>query len=432
MKKAEAGNWIEKGVGETIHHRVLDCGLTVKIAVKKGFGKKYALLGTNYGSIDNDFSTSLSKKRQRLPAGIAHFLEHKMFEKEDGDVMDKLAALGCSSNAMTSFNHTGYLIECSERFNESLGILVDFVTRPWFTPKLVDKEKGIIAEEINMYRDDPSWRGYMGVLESLYFNHPVAVDIAGTVESIQLITSDDLYLCHRTFYSPKNMQLAVAGDCDPNQVCDLAEAIISKNIPDTVSFTRHQKRPRKVPKKRRMVENMSVVGPKLHLGCQFDPNSLGVTLGEVEMCFDLFLSSVLSKGTDFHSQLYRANLIDDSFGFSASVEREFAFLMLAGDTPVPEKLEKALMEGMARVLKEGPKPADLRRAKRKFYGSFIRGLDSVSTSCWNLIDCHVKGASYLGHGKELMKMDAERIMKTVRAAVGSAKWAAHIIRPMGQ
>lgn len=422
--------WVEEELGECVHHRVLDCGLAVKIALKKGFRSKYALFGTNYGSIDNDFTSSFRKGRQRLPAGIAHFLEHKMFEKKDGDVMEKLESLGCSSNAMTSFNHTGYLIECTENFTESLAVLVDFVTNPWFTPALVDKEKGIIAEEINMYRDDPSWRGYMGVLESLYANHPVSVDIAGTVESIQEITADDLYLCHNTFYSPGNMQLAIAGDCDPNEVCDLIDEIVSKNSPGPVEFARHRRPARKKPKVRRKVEHMPVVGPKLHLGCRFDPLELGVPIDEVEVSFDLFMASVLGKGTEFYSSLYRSNLIDDSFGYSVSVEREYAFVMFSADTHAPEELEKALIKGFEQVLKDGPNAADLRRARRSFYGSFVRGLDSVSTACWNLIDCHVKQSSYLGHGRQLMKLKLERIMATVRKALAPAAWSSHTIKPM--
>ncbi len=431
MPKAEETT-VEVGMGETIHHRVLNNGLVVKIAVKPGFLKKYALFGTNYGSLDNDFTSSLRKGRQRLPAGIAHFIEHKMFEKKDGDVMDRLAALGCSSNAMTSFNHTGYLIECTEKFEDSLEILIDFVTNPWFTPELVDKEKGIIAEEINMYRDDPGWRGYMGVLESLFRNHPVAVDIAGTVESIQDITSDDLYLCHNTFYSPGNMHLAVAGDCDPDEVCAIVERVMERNAVVPVDITRHEKSPRKKPSHRRQVEEMPVVGPKLHLGCRFDALSLGVPIDEVEISFDLFLSAALSKGCDLHSQLYRDNLIDDSFGASASVEKEFAFVMLGGDTQSPRELEKALLAGIAEILKTGLKASDLRRARRRAYGGFVRGLDSVSTACWNLIDCHVKDVSYLGHGRKLMKIDGDRIMKTVRAAIDPGAWSAHIINPIGK
>ncbi|MFT7619885.1 MAG: putative Zn-dependent peptidase [Planctomycetota bacterium] len=423
-------NWVEEGMDECVHHRILDCGLAVKIALKKGLQKKYALFGTNYGSIDNDFTTSLRKGRQRLPAGIAHFLEHKMFEKEDGDVMERLEALGCSSNAMTSFNHTGYLIECTDSFQESLGVLVDFVTNPWFTPALVDKEKGIIAEEINMYRDDPSWRGYMGVLESLYANHPVSVDIAGTVESIQSITADDLYLCHNTFYSPGNMQLAIAGDCDPNEVCDIVEEIVARNNPGPVEFKRHRRKPRKKPSVRRQVANMPVSGPKLNLGFRFDPLDLGVPIDEVEMSFDLFMASVLGKGTEFYSDLYRSNLIDDSFGYSVSVEREYGFIMFSADTGTPEKLEAAILAGFKKVLAEGPNAADLRRARRSFYGSFVRGLDSVSTACWNLTDCHVKDAPYLGHGKQLMKLKLDRIMSTVRKAIEPAGWASYIIKPM--
>lgn len=421
---------IERELGEEIHKRILPSGLTLMVALKRGFEKKYALLGTDYGSIDNDFDTSVEGRRVRVPAGIAHFLEHKMFEKKDGDVMDRLAAIGCSSNAMTGFNHTGYLIECTENFEQGLEILVDFVTRPWFTDKLVEKEKGIIAEEINMYRDDPGWRGYMALLENLYGRHPVAVDIAGTVASIQEITAADLLLCHRSFYVPANMHLAVAGDVDVDRVAEIAERVMQRNRPEEVTTDRRLPQPPARPRKKRSEERMSVQAPKLHLGWRIPLEAMTVSNHELDMAIDVFLHATLAKSSPLHARLYAAGLIDDSFGFSASIEREFAFVVLAGDTSKPRELERELVAGMEAAVAGAVPRADLRRARRRLYGSFVRGLDSVSTACWNLIDSNAKKVGYLDYGRDLMKLKDARIFEIARASLRPELSSVHLIRPL--
>ena len=425
-----AADFVEQGLGEEVHVRHLSNGMPILVVPKPTFRKKYALFGTTYGSIDNEFSTATSKVKKRMPAGIAHFLEHKMFEKEDGDVMDKLAEIGVSSNAMTSFNHTGYQVESTNNFMAGLEILLDFVTRPYFTPDLVDKEKGIIAEEINMYRDDSSWRGYMGVLELLFGAHPVAIDIAGTVESIQAVTAEDLYLCHRTFYSPTNMHLAVSGDVDPDAVVELAEGVAERNAHHPVDFKRFCPAAPKKPKRRRTEEVMAVALSKLHIGWRVDIDPKFASVFETELALEIFLSAVLAKSSPLYLELYDAGLIDDSFGYSASVEKEFAFVMMAGDVREPALLEKKLRQGIQKVLAEGLDAVAVRRAKRLIYGAFIRGLDSVSTACWNLIDCLSKDTPYLGYGKALMKLKTDKVEAIADRTFNSNLWAAHVITPM--
>jgi predicted Zn-dependent peptidase len=199
-------------------------GLDIYVAPKSGYSSQYAIFGTKYGSIDNLFKEG--EKSTAVPEGIAHFLEHKLFESEDGDTFSRFAKTGASANAYTSFDRTCYLFSCTSEFRASLEILLDFVQKPYFTKKTVQKEQGIIGQEIKMYDDDPNWQVFFGLLRSLYHAHPVKTDIAGTAQSIAQITPELLYKCYQSFYNLNNMVLCVAGDVDPSLVLEVADTLL--------------------------------------------------------------------------------------------------------------------------------------------------------------------------------------------------------------
>jgi predicted Zn-dependent peptidase len=211
-------------IGETIHHTVLENGLNVFVAPKPDYDKSYAFFATNYGGMDMRFQ--LAGQWHDTPAGVAHFLEHKMFDTEDGNALQDLASNGASPNAFTGSAITGYYFESTEKFEENLRILLSFVSIPWFTQESVDKEQGIIGQEIRMIEDNPEWRVFTNMMAGLYQNHPVRTSVAGTVESISHITAETLYACHKAFYDPSNMVLCVAGNVDPERVCDIAREIL--------------------------------------------------------------------------------------------------------------------------------------------------------------------------------------------------------------
>lgn len=208
---------------ETIYHEVMDNGLQVYVLPKPTFKKTYATFATKYGSVDNHFHVA-GGEETTVPDGIAHFLEHKMFEEPEGDIFATFASNGASANAFTSFDQTVYLFSATENIETNLSTLVDFVQRPYFTDENVEKEKGIIGQEINMYADNPDWRVYFGLIEAMYSKHPVRIDIAGTVESISTITKETLYTCYNAFYHPSNMLLFVVGGVDPEKVFSLIRA----------------------------------------------------------------------------------------------------------------------------------------------------------------------------------------------------------------
>src|SRR3954466_11613071 len=223
-------------IQEEIYHEKLENGLEVFILPKKGFNKTYATFTTKYGSIDNHFMPLEKSEFLKVPDGIAHFLEHKLFEKEDGDVFQQFSKQGASANAFTSFTRTAYLFSSTSNVEQNLETLMDFVQEPYFSEKTVEKEKGIIGQEITMYDDNPDWRLYFGLIQNLYRNHPVKIDIAGTIESISHITKDWLYECYNTFYHPSNMLLFITGPVDPesfmNQVKENQSKKDYKDMPE--------------------------------------------------------------------------------------------------------------------------------------------------------------------------------------------------------
>ena len=213
-------------VGETMYHEKLENGLNVFVFPKPDFQKGYAFFATNYGGMDMRFC--LGGEWHDTPAGVAHYLEHKMFDTQEGNALQDLAANGASPNAFTSNDITGYYFDSTEKFEENLRILLSFVSVPWFTQESVDKERGIIGQEIGMYDDDPDWKVFINLMTALYQNHPIRVNVAGSVESISHITADTLYACHKAFYDPANMVLCVAGPVDPERICQVAREILPK------------------------------------------------------------------------------------------------------------------------------------------------------------------------------------------------------------
>lgn len=214
------------GLGEKIYEDTLPNGLRIKVVPKRGFARSYAFFATDYGSMDTRFR--LDGKDYVSPDGVAHYLEHKMFDMPDGNALQKMSQTGASPNAFTSYNITAYHFSCTSMFEENFRTLLQFVSQGYFTQESVEKERGIIAQEIKMYADNPASRVDENLFCAMYRNHPIRVPVAGTVESIQDITAQTLIDCHRAFYDPSNMVLCVVGDVDPRQIHDIALEILPK------------------------------------------------------------------------------------------------------------------------------------------------------------------------------------------------------------
>ncbi|AWB44361.1 peptidase M16 [Paenibacillus sp. CAA11] len=370
-------NIIYDRLQETIYHETMDNGLEVYVLPKPGFSKTYATFSTKYGSVDNHFQVEGQKETQ-VPDGIAHFLEHKMFEEPEGDIFATFASNGASANAFTSFDQTVYLFSATDHIHENLETLINFVQHPYFTDQNVDKEKGIIGQEIQMYQDNPDWRVYFGLIEAMYKTHPVHIDIAGTVESIGTITKETLYTCYHTFYHPSNMILFVVGGVNPQEVMDLVRANqAAKDYKPQGQIQRiFEEEPAEVAEAKRTVE-LPVSLPKCLFG--FKETRLGLRGEELlrhDLTSKLMLDLLFGSSTPLYQKLYDADLISDSFGHEFSSDPAYAFSAIGGDTRDPELLLSTVKEEVSKLVETGFKADDFERARKKKIGGYLRMLNS--------------------------------------------------------
>lgn len=380
---------------ETLYHEVMDNGLHVYVLPKPGFQKTYASFTTQYGSVDNHFQVE-GQAEVKVPDGIAHFLEHKMFEEPTGDIFATFASHGASANAFTSFDQTVYLFSATENINENIQTLVDFVQNPYFTDQNVNKEKGIIEQEINMYADNPDWRVYFGLIEAMYQKHPVHIDIAGTVESINTITKEMLYTCYRAFYHPSNMLLFVVGGVDPEQVISMVRSNQEqKNYEPQGQIQRFfDPEPEKVGEARREAR-LSVSLPKCLFG--FKETDVGLS-GEELACRDvttqLMMDLLFGSSTRLFQKLYDEDLISDSFGHDYISSPQYAFSAVGGDTKDPDQLLKRIREEVDLIVQKGFEASDFERARKKKIGGYLRMLNSPENIASEFTRLQLRGADF--------------------------------------
>ncbi|MGY0432883.1 EF-P 5-aminopentanol modification-associated protein YfmH [Bacillus rugosus] len=362
---------------ETLYHEKMSNGLDVYVLPKKGFNKTYAVFTTKYGSIDNRFVPLGKNEMVHVPDGIAHFLEHKLFEKADGDVFQDFSKQGASANAFTSFTRTAYLFSSTSNVERNLETLIDFVQDPYFTEKTVEKEKGIIGQEINMYDDNPDWRLYFGVIENMYKEHPVKIDIAGTVESISHITKDNLYECYETFYHPSNMLLFIVGPVDPEAIISqVRENQERKPYTDQPEIKREEVKEQEAVFRKEKEIKMNVQGPKCLVGLKSkNPLKLGKELLKHELSMNLLLESLFGKSSAQYESLYEKGYIDETFSFDFTAEYGFGFAAIGGDTPEPDQLAEDISSMLLRA-GELITAEKIELARKKKIGTFLKALNS--------------------------------------------------------
>ncbi|MCT4786687.1 EF-P 5-aminopentanol modification-associated protein YfmH [Exiguobacterium aestuarii] len=358
-------------VGETLHHYVLDNGLSVYLLKKTGYEKTFATFTTKYGSIDRRFKL---EDWIEVPDGIAHFLEHKMFEKEDGDVFQQFGRQGASANAFTSFTRTAYLFGATSNVPENVQTLLNFVQEPYFTKESVEKEKGIIGQEIQMYQDNPGWRLYFGLIEAMYVTHPVKIDIAGTIESISKITAEDLYTCHRAFYHPSNMALFVVGNIEPDEMLELIQSNQAAKSFDAPPLSARETidEPVTVRLSERVIE-MDVSVPKVMIGYKDVPQAGEAGLKQ-ELTVELLMHALFDTTAPLYTELYAEGLIDDAFSFDYTSEESFAFAALSMETSQVDAFVERVTSALERPLELNQETLD--RKKRMMQGQFLKALNS--------------------------------------------------------
>lgn len=373
-------------VGESYYEVRHASGLQIFVYPKSQSHSTYAIFGTNYGSIDNAFRRSGETEVTRVPNGIAHFLEHKMFENEDGvDTFARYAQTGANANAYTSFDKTCYLFSCSDHVYESLEILLDFVQKPYFTAQTVQKEQGIIGQEIQMYDDDPGWQVLFNMLGAMYHTHPVKLDIAGSVESIAKITPELLYECYHTFYNLNNMALCVVGNVEPDKVLALCDKLL-KPSQDMQVQRYFEPEPPSVLKPRVCVKG-SVANPMFYFGFKEDAAHRPTVQQMAET--EILLQTVSGDCSPLFRRLLDAGLINEASFDSEYFEGPgYASVLFSGESKDADAVAAQILQELERVRQDGLDPELFENAKRSVYGRIISGFNSVESLANGMIaDC---------------------------------------------
>lgn len=366
-----------------LHH---GSGLTIYVCPQEGFRSAYAVIGTNFGSMNAEFIHNGNKIT--VPDGTAHYLEHKLFESEEGDAFSQYAKTGASANAYTSFDHTCYLFSCTERFGESLEILFDLIQSPYFTPETVAKEQGIIGQEIKMYDDSPDWRVTMNLLQSMYQKHPINKDIAGTVETIAEITPEILYECYHSYYNLNNMVLCIAGNADLGLIEEIADKKLKINeAVQTESIFPDE--PYEVGKSY-VEQSLPVAMPMMALGFKEEAGKGFASTKEL-LCSSILLEAFAGEGSALYRKLLDKKLINSTFGTEYMEGKGYRTVIFEGETADPAALSRILKEEITLLHQQGISQQDFESAKRCTYGRLARGLDAPSSVASSMI-----GAAFAG------------------------------------
>ncbi|MCL2152021.1 MAG: insulinase family protein [Oscillospiraceae bacterium] len=416
-------------IDETLYIGRLSNGLSVFVSPKNGYHKCCAFFATDYGSMDTRFK--FSGNWIETPDGTAHFLEHKLFDMEDGNAITLLSENGASANAFTSTDITAYHFECIDKFQENLKMLLRFVSAPHFTPEGVEKERGIISQEILMDKDDPDYCLYYGLMESLFSHSPLRVPITGTVESIEEITPETLYKCHNAFYVPSNMALCVVGDVEPTEVFDIAESALAAKMMELPERDYGLREPPR-PAASRFSKDMDVSLPIFLAGCKTDPVPCGQERLRLELVGALTLDILAGHSSPLYFRLYKQGLVSSDFSASFDVSSGVAYTIFGGETREPERVFDEVNEEIARLLKEGPDTELLSRVKKALLGGFIRSLNSFDAICGNIVSSYFQRYDSFETPEILSSITGSDVAQFLQNSLISDNMAISVIYPKSQ
>lgn len=403
-------------VKEKLYTEKLENGLTVMIIPKKGIRKKYVMWATHYGSIDNKFIVPGEEKEIEVPDGVAHFLEHKMFEQKNGkNSLDVLTALGVNANAYTTNNYTTYLFEATDNFYPALDELMDYVQNPYFTDQNVEKEKGIIAQEIKMYDDYPDWAVYMNAIKSMYKNNPIKIDIAGTVESISQIDKNVLYKCYNTFYNPSNMVMCFCGDFNPELLIEeVKKRLIPK--PNQGEIKRiYPKEPEEIVQKK-VEKTMEVSMPLFVIGIKDKVPNKNQDIVKKHIAIEILLNMIIGKSSNLYKELYESELLVSEPFLEYEFTSNYAHIAITGSSKNPDKVLEKIEEKIEELKKAGLNKDDFERIKNMLYGDSVKEFNNVSDIARMFISDYFKGVNsfdYLEQYKQITVEYAYNILKEV-------------------
>lgn len=413
-------------IGEQVFSEKLENGLSCFIIKKSGYNKSYAFFATDYGGADRRFN--LSGRLTDTPIGVAHFLEHKMFDTKDGNALTDLSANGASPNAFTSTDLTAYHFESTEKFEENLEILLSFVSVPYFTPESVEKEQGIIGQEIRMTEDEPEYAVYYGLMKALYRHHPLRDSVAGTVESIAQITADTLYNCHSVFYNPSNMVLCVAGDVDPDRIVAIARKVLPKE-PGEVPLRDYGPPEKLTPETPTAEAKMEVSIPIFLMGAKAVPVKDGHDYLKQYLIGSLALDILAGQSSPLYLSLYSQGLINSSFSAVYEAAAGTSYTMAGGESADPMKVFELYKNEALRLANNGPDTALFNRLKKATLGKLIRSLNSFDSICYNYAKGYFRGYDAYEAAALLTSVTPEDIKAFIETNLSPEKMAISIIRP---
>lgn len=362
-------------------------GSKILVMPKENYSSTYAIFATKYGSIDTMIQMSDGSFKE-IPEGTAHFLEHKLFESEDLDAFERFAKTGASANAYTSFERTGYLFSCSANFKKNLEILLDFVQNPYFTQATVEKEQGIIGQEIDMYKDAPDWEVMFNCLRTMYHNLPVRIDIAGTQESIAQITAKTLYGCYDNFYNLHNMVLAVAGNADVDEIVEVADKVL-KPVEGKMAQRKVIDEPEEVIDSY-IEEKLSVATPQFMFGFKESWDTPERTTKE-EISTEILLDMISGQSSELYKRLFDGKLINNSFGFEYFTGFGYSCVLFAGESNDPKKVAEEIVGEIGKFRETGFDKTAFERTKKKLYGRMIMGMNDIEGLANNMAVSYFAG-----------------------------------------
>ena len=404
-------------IKEKAYIEKLENGMKVIIIPKPNLDKKYIIWGTHFGSIDNRFIMPKTGEEVFIPDGVAHFLEHKMFEQPNGtNSLDTLMALGLEANAYTTNEHTAYLFECTDNLYEGLDELMDYVQHPYFTDENVEKEKGIIAQEIKMYDDEPNWRLYMNAMDCMYKNNPIKIDIAGSVESISKITPEVLYKCYNTFYNPSNMIMVVCGNFVPEELLkEIKKRLLPKEAQGEIKRIYPPKED-SINKEYKEVE-MEVSMPIFAIGYKdIEGMENKSEIVKKHIAIEILLNMIIGKSSETYKELYEKGILISQPDIDYEFSDEYAHITISGESKEPQTVKEKIEETVEKFKEDGLDNEHFERIRRKVYGDYVAEYNSVGDIARMFLADSMKGINsfdYIDEYDHVTKEYTEKILKNV-------------------
>ena len=419
-------------VKEKVYIEKLDNGLTVMIIPKSGVQKKYMIWGTNYGSNDNKFIVPGENTETEVPNGVAHFLEHKLFEQENGtNSLDVLTSLGVNANAYTTNNHTAYLFECTDNFYEAMDELMDYVQHPYFTDENVDKEKGIIGQEIMMYDDYPDWRVYLNVMQAMYHNHPIKIDITGSIETINKIDKEILYKCYNTFYNPSNMALVIAGDFQPEEILEeVKKRLIEKTNQGEIKRI-YPEEPESIVQEK-IEQKLEVSQPLYTIGIKDSREKCTLEnkneIVKKHLSIEILLNLLIGRSSELYKKLYKEGILFGQPSLDYEFGKNYAHILITGQSPNPEKLYTNFKAEVKNTKEKGINEHDFERIKKMIYGGYIKEYNDVEDIARIFLSDYFKGINSFNYLEEIDGVNIEYLNQVLQDVFKEEKMVISIVK----